>query len=202
MKKQMSFIRTTVVGGFVFLVPSVIVIVALGKLIGVLKILAKTLSPFFGIRTFLGGLALDLVAFAVIVLLCFVAGLLAKRASAKRIREKLDATLLNFIPGYALIKGFADNLRQTEALAASFVPVLVQFDDYVQVAFETKREHSGTVAVYLPGAPNPWSGSLVYVSSERVKPLHMTFTEALRSIRTLGKGSIQIAGQGQKVKTA
>jgi uncharacterized membrane protein len=202
MKNRLGFIRTTVVGGFVFLVPAVIVVVALGKLIGALKVMAKALSPVFGIETLVGGLALDLLAVSVTVLLCFVAGLLAKRASAKRMRERLDATLLNSFPGYAFIKAFAENLRRTEALAGSFVPVLVQFDDYVQIAFETRRESSGEVAVYLPGAPNPWSGTIVYVSSERVKPLSMTLAEALRNIRSLGKGSIDIAGQEQKVGTA
>jgi hypothetical protein len=110
-------------------------------------------------------------------------------------REKLDRTLLNSFPGYAFIKGFADNLRHTEELAGSFVPVVVKFDDYVQIAFETQRQPDGKVAVYLPGAPNPWSGTVVYVSHERVKPLPITLTEALRNIRTLGKGSIDIAGQ-------
>jgi uncharacterized membrane protein len=195
MDNRLGFIKTTVVGGFVFLIPAVIVVVALGKLIGALKVLAKALSPLFGIESFAGGLVLDLLAFTVTVLLGFVAGLLARRTSAKRMREKLDRTLLNSFPGYAFIKGFADNLRHTEELAGSFVPVVVQFDDYVQIAFETQREPDGKVAVYLPGAPNPWSGTVVYVSNERVKPLPITLTEALRNIRTLGKGSIDIAGQ-------
>ena len=193
MKNRLDFFKTTVVGGFVFLVPAVIVVVALGKLIGALKVLAKALAPFFGIETLLGGLVLDLLAVTVTILLCFVAGLLARRASAKRMREKLDAILLNSFPGYAFIKGFAENLRQTEELAGSFVPVLVRFDDHVQIAFETHREPGGKVAVYLPGAPNPWSGSVVYVAKERVEPLQMTLTEALRNIRKLGKGSLDIA---------
>jgi uncharacterized membrane protein len=129
-------------------------------------------------------------------------GLLAKRASAKRLREKLDTTLLNSFPGYAFIKGFAENLRQAEELAGSFQPVLVRLDDYTQVAFETHRDSAGKVAVYLPGAPNPWSGTVVYVSHERVEPLAMTLTEALRNIRTLGKGSIEVAVEKQKVETA
>jgi hypothetical protein len=45
--------------------------------------------------------------------------MLAKHATAKRMRGKLDATLLNSFPGYAFIKGFAENLRQTEELAGS-----------------------------------------------------------------------------------
>jgi len=189
MKSRLDFIKTTVVGGFVFLVPAIIVVIALGKLIGALKAMANALAPFFGIQSFGGGLVLDILAFSVTVLLCFAAGLLAKRATAKRIRERVDTTLLNSFPGYALIKSFAENLRQTEELAGSFLPVLVQFGDYARIAFETQRERDGKVAVYLPGAPNPWSGTIVYVSNEKVKRLPMTLAEALRNIRSLGKGS-------------
>jgi uncharacterized membrane protein len=202
MKNRLDFIKTTVVGGVVFLIPAVIVVIVIGKLFGALKVTAKALAPLFGIESLVGGFILDLLAIAVIVLLCFAAGLIAKRATAKRLRARLDSTLLNSFPGYAFIKGFAENLRQTEELAGTFLPVLVQFDDYAQIAFETQREPAGKVAVYLPGAPNPWSGTIVYVSDERVKPLPMTLTEALRNIRTLGKRSIGIAGQAQKIATA
>jgi uncharacterized membrane protein len=109
--------------------------------------------------------------------------------------------LLNTFPGYAFIKGFAENLRQAEQLAGNFLPVVVRFDDYVQIAFETHRDSAGKVAVYLPGAPNPWSGTVVYVSQERVQPLAMTLTEALRNIRTLGKGSLDVAVKEQKGET-
>ena len=202
MKRQLDFIKTTAIGGFVFLIPAVIVVITLGKLIAGLKTLAKALSPIFGIESSFGGFVLDIVAFAVAVLLCFAAGLLARRAAAKQVREKLDRSLLNFIPGYAFIKGFADNLRQTEEISGSFVPIMVRFDDYVQMAFETERLPNGKLAVYLPGAPNPWSGSVVFVSNDRIKPLSISLADALRNIRTLGKGSLNLAGLQDTAKAA
>ena len=47
--------------------------------------------------------------------------------------------------------------------------------------------------VYLPGAPNPWSGSVVYVTADRVERLDMSVSEAVKNIRTLGRGSDQVA---------
>jgi uncharacterized membrane protein len=202
MKRQLEFIKTTAIGGFLFLIPAVIVVIVLGKVIEGLRTFAKALSPVFGIESSLGGFVLDIVTFAVTVLMCFAAGLFARRAAAKRVREKLDRSLLNFIPGYAFIKGFADNLRQTEEISGSFIPVMVRFDDYVQMAFETERLPNSKVAVYLPGAPNPWSGSVVFVSNDRIKPLSISLPDALRNIRTLGKGSLNIEGLGDKAKTA
>jgi len=63
MKRQLEFIKTTAIGGFVFLIPAVIVVIALGKLIGGLKTLAKALSPIFGGESSFGGFVLDIVVF-------------------------------------------------------------------------------------------------------------------------------------------
>jgi uncharacterized membrane protein len=104
MKNQLDFIKSTVIRGFLFLVPAIIVVVALGKLIGVLKVRAKGLAPFFGIESLVGGLILNILAFALTILLCFLAGLLAKRAAAKRVREKIDSYLLHSFPGYAFMR--------------------------------------------------------------------------------------------------
>ena len=75
MNNRLSFIKTTVVGGFVFLIPAVIVVIALGKVIGAMKAMAKALSPFFGIESLMGGLLLNILAFIVTILLCFAGGI-------------------------------------------------------------------------------------------------------------------------------
>ena len=67
---------------------------------------------------------------------------------------------------------------------------MVQFDDYSQIAFEIERAPGGKVALYLPGAPSPWSGTVAYVDPDRVRPLSMTIREALTNIRMLGSGSV------------
>ena len=201
MKNRLGFIKSTLVGGFFFLIAAVIIVFSFRQADWRIESIGQSSLSLFGIESLIGGLALDIGAITVAILLCFIAGLIAKHASAKRIRDRLDATLLSYFPGYAFIKGLTENLRQTEELAESFLPVLVKFDDYAQIAFETQREASGRTAVYLPGAPNPWSGTIVYVSSERVTRLPITLTEALRNIRSLGKGSIDVS-QEQEVGTA
>ena len=54
----------------------------------------------------------------------------------------------------------------------------------------------GNVVVFLPGAPNPWSGSVVYVSEDRVEPLDMLPQDAIKNIRVLGRGSAKITSAG------
>jgi uncharacterized membrane protein len=166
-----------------------------GKLVEVMTAVANSLSPLIPVETPIGTLTLNLLAVFVILGLCFVAGLAAQRASAKKMAATLQATLLAALPGYTFVKAFADDMRRSDEMAESFMPVAVHFDDYSQLAFEIEREPNGDVAVYLPGAPNSWSGSVVYVTPERVIRLSMTLNEALMNIRMLGKGSTAIVAR-------
>jgi hypothetical protein len=84
-------------------------------------------------------------------------------------------------------------MQQSQEISGSFVPVLLTFGDYWQVAFEIDRSSEGSVAVYLPGAPNPWSDSVVFMSADRAKKPPLSVTEALKILRTLGRSSEVIA---------
>ncbi len=193
--------KSTLVGGAIFLIPGFLAFFVLGKVFGMLRALAATVGPKVGITSWLGGALFDLAAIAAIVLVCFLAGLVARRATARRMRSKLDHVLLESFPGYAFVKNLAENMQQSEEMASSFVPVLVRFDDYCQMAFETDRTPAGTVSIYLPGAPNPWSGSVVFVSSERVRKLPLSITQAIKLNRTLGRNSELVAAEIEALHT-
>jgi uncharacterized membrane protein len=76
---------------------------------------------------------------------------------------------------------------------AKVQPVAAKFDDYTQIGFEVERPGDGNVVVYLPGASNPWSGSVVYVKEDRIERLNITVAEEIRNIRKLRIGSGQLS---------
>ena len=194
-KKSGTFIKSTVIGGIVFLIPLGVVMYLLGKVVVVMKHFANALAPAIPVDRPIGVLALNLAALAALVAACFVAGLVAQRAAARQLSARVESTLLGAIPGYSFFKAFVDNMQRSNSISESFIPVLVQFDDYSQLAFEIEREPNGKAAIYLPGAPNPWSGAVVYVGVERVRHLPMSLKEALTNIRMLGKGSADVVAR-------
>lgn len=195
LKRDSKFLKSTIIGGIVFLVPLGVVMFLLGKLALFMRHFASALAPAFPVDSPIGVLALNLAALAALVAACFVAGLVAQRAAARRLHARVDSTLLSAIPGYSFFKAFVDNMQRSDSIAESFIPVLVQFDDYSQLAFEIEREPNGKAAIYLPGAPNPWSGAVVYVTAERVRRVPMSLNEALANIRMLGKGSVDVVAR-------
>ena len=186
----MNFIKTTVTGGLVFLVPVVIAVIVLGKALSITRAVISPLREFIPEAT-IGGVALiNLLIILALVLICFAAGLLARSRPAVKIYSSLDKILLP-IPGYAFIKGFTESMDHTEGAARTLNPVLICFDDYTQIGLEVERAGENVV-IYLPDAPNPWSGSVIQVRADRVKQLAIPVTQAMSSIRKIGLGLAEL----------
>ncbi|HUU74449.1 MAG TPA: DUF502 domain-containing protein [Burkholderiales bacterium] len=184
----MKFVKTTVLGGVVFLVPVVILVAILGKAYQIMMLVAQPMSDWIPIDA-VGGIALaNILALLAIVLSCFLIGLLARSDAAKKAYRTLDERM-SAIPGYAFVKEITQSMHLGSSDAGSFTPVIARFDDSAQISFEIERTSNGQVVVYLPGAPNPWSGTIVYLDESRVRKLDMSLSEAIRSIQTLGRGS-------------
>ena len=192
-KDRIEFIKTTVIGGVFFLIPLTLIVVLADKLVSFMRDAADRLAGSLPVETAIGTVLLIVLALLLIVGVCFLGGLIAQGPFFKKIRNSLDAALSAISPSFSFIQAFGNNLQNSEQYAEGFIPVLVQFDDYSQIAFEIEREPGGKVALYLPGAPSPWSGTVAYVDPQRVRPLSMTIREALTNIRMLGSGSVAYA---------
>ena len=129
----------------------------------------------------------DVVLIALVVLACFLAGLLARVSFANRLVRKAEAGVLWRIPGYGFVKGLTDSLDNSSA-AKGMLPVLIHFDDAAQLAFEVDHLPDGRRVIYLPGAPDPRAGSVLVMDADRVEPVQMTFVRATAALRALGRG--------------
>jgi len=188
MEKKGSFIKTTLIGGLVFLIPIVVIMAILGKAIKMMMVVAKPLDKMIPFES-VGGIALvNILAIAAVVLVCFLAGFLAKRPPGKKAFEYLDSKLLMILPGYSFIKGMAGSIDK-EGDQKVLIPVLAKFDDSTQIGFEVERNSNGQVVVFLPGSPDTTSGTVVYMTEDRIERVNIDFTQTYNILRTLGRGS-------------
>jgi uncharacterized membrane protein len=182
------FIRTTVLGGLIFLFPIVFVVAIIGK---ALEITNKLFAPLAGLLPMdsIGGLAVvNLLGLGILVLICFLAGLAARTALAGKFVRSLEAKVLGKIPAYTLLKTQAESVLRPEDIGGMY-PVLGRFDDSWQLAFEIERIEGGKVVIFLPGAPDPWSGAVCVMTEDRITPLDLTVKSAAEIMKRLGKGS-------------
>ena len=191
MKVQVQLVKTTVLGGIVFLVPIVVIVAILGKAFEIMKHVAMPISRLVPVESFAGIAMVNLVAVIVILAICFLAGISAKTALAGKLVDVLESYILSNIPMYAVIKGMTASVAGAEELS-ELKPVLARFDDYWQIVFEIERIEGGSVAVYLPGAPNPWSGSVCVITDDRIRPLDASMVNVVQNFRHLGRGSNEL----------
>jgi uncharacterized membrane protein len=185
---MLKLIRTTVVGGIIFLVPVALFVVVIGKGLQLTGVIAKPIAHVLPLDL-IGGFAVSqLLAVALLLLVCFLAGLLARAAIARRLVDGLEANVLSRVPAYALLKTKTQSMLSPEDVEG-MSPVVMRFDDAWQIALEIERIEGGKVALFLPGAPDPWSGSICIADEDRVTPLDLPVALVARMSKRLGKGA-------------
>jgi uncharacterized membrane protein len=183
-----KFILTTVLGGVLFLIPFVLVVVLLGKGFMIMRTIAEKVDMLLPWDSVAGLPIVDVLAVLFLISCCFIAGLVARSSWARDLRNRVDDLLLQLVPGYAWIKGMTGSVSKEEA-ATGFKPVWIRLDDQYQVGFEVERCEGDLVAVFLPGAPDPRTGTLSYVESDRIEDLDSSFNDVSKNFRRLGMGS-------------
>jgi len=183
-----QFIKTTALGGIIFLIPVIILVAVFTK---GYQLVSKIVAPLLAIvpvdRIF-GIVILDLLILALGVLICFLAGLAAKSSVAIRLVTSIESKFLSKVPAYDVEKTkLASRIRFQEGKETQ--PVLVRFDDQWQIGFEVDNIAGDKVAVFLPGAPDPWSGSVSIVTEDRIMHLDSKLTATLGIFKNLGKGA-------------
>lgn len=195
MKKSFGVVKTTAIGGLVFLLPLIVIGILIGELIPIIlsiaSLLNEVLYPYFPEwlknNSAWGYALLVFAAIDIVLLILFVAGMAARRTIGQYFSQKIERVLTLFFPKYLIIKQQMTGTLDHEDSRKTMKPVLIEYDDFSEIAFETSRLDNGKVALYLPGSPDPWSGRLIFMNSERVQPLFVDFPTALTAFETLGR---------------
>lgn len=188
MKNIFKIIKATFLGGILFLAPLVVLLVILEK--GYTIIQKVTLPLVQNLpRVHVLGIAIqELVGIILIILVCFIAGLVARTSGAKKLIRKIEDEILSFVPGYSFMKNMNESIMGIES-NENLKVVLVPTDAGLQFAFLIEEIDEDKFAVFIPDAPNPWSGSVVFVAKNDITKVEISQKQALACIRKLGFGS-------------
>jgi len=184
------FFKTTVIGGLVFLVPIVVLIVILTKAIGLMMMVAEPMAGFIPVDSIAGVALANIIAIFAVVLVCFVAGLVARRALVRTTVESLETKVLSKVPGYVIVKGMLSGLHDDERYQLK--PVFATMGSSTRIGLEIERLQDGRVVVFTPGAPNPWSGIVHILGAEQVQHLDVPITGYVENVERFGQGTNEL----------
>jgi uncharacterized membrane protein len=184
-----EFLKTTIVGGVLFLLPVALVLMVLNH---AFQLAAKAVVPVSHSlhfeHTVAGIGTASVLTVLLLVILSFAAGLVARTQAGRRISGWFERSFLGGLPQYQAVKSMGEGLAQIED-AGNLSPVLVSFDGAWQIGYMLETLENGWLAVFVPHAPSPTSGNVLYLPANRVRPLNIPMLKAKSILKHMGSGS-------------
>jgi len=187
MKKFCEFAGSAFLSGLLIVVPIYLSILLLLKamqsVVGFVRPLAMLLPAWFPAER-----ALSLL---LVLIVCFLIGVAVRTAAGRAIRERIEKSLFERIPGYALLRSLTQRIAGKDEERA-WKPALAEIEEALVPAFIIEELDDGRFTVFVPSVPTPFAGAVYILAAERVHPLDVPFTEALKSISRWGSGSKEL----------
>jgi uncharacterized membrane protein len=187
-----EFVKTSIVGGVFFLLPLVILLVVVGHGLRLVQPAVEPLVARVSQTQFAGTGLVTLAAATALLLLCFVAGLVARTPAAERAVRWLEDTLLGHIPIYQMLKTTTADLAHLDHGRAISI-ALREADGGWQLVFVVERLEGGWSTILVPEAPNALSGSILFVRDETLRIVDVPAAKAVAIVKRGGLGAAAVA---------
>ena len=184
MRRLAEFVKTALIGGLLVILPVYVSIILIAKavqgILAAMKPITAVVPASVQFR--------EIVAVLVIVAVCFVAGLIVRTGPGLRAKNAFEAAVLERLPGYTLLRGLAGRFtgRGDEP---TFAPALVDIEEALVPALIIEKLDDGSFTVLVPSVPTPMAGALYILPPERVHPVDIPFTSALKVFSKWGAGA-------------
>jgi uncharacterized membrane protein len=196
MKHLRELIKSSLVGGLLILVPiylsALLILKAMKAVARLVKPIAALLPKWFPGETFLSLL--------LVLIICFLVGAAVRTRRGRATRERIEKTLFERLPGYALFRSLTQQLAGTPEENV-WKPALAEIEEALVPAFIIEELDDRSFTVFVPAAPTPFTGSIYILTPERVHPVDVPFTHAVKLLSRWGSGSKELiaAMKNQKV---
>lgn len=183
-------LRDHVVTGFIFIMPVLITLAVLMKFWKDLLKIGSKCSRLLGVDTVLGPSGDALMAILFFLVICIAAGFLIRISFLKRLSERIDSRLNDWIPGYGQVRTQATRKIGAEKKQEepSYEGCLVRVEDLWRPGYLVERNGDGTRTVFVPQAPASTTGQVYVVGAERIRELGIDSRALAARLGLLGKG--------------
>jgi uncharacterized membrane protein len=195
MRTIAEFIKTTLIGGIIIVLPVYIaVLLILKALQGLLAAVKPITAAIPGSVEFE-----EILAILVLAAICFIAGLIVRTRAGLRAKNAIERRVLQRLPGYSLLRGLAGRVTG-QADEPSFAPALAEIEEALVPALIVEKLEDGSYTVLVPSVPTPMAGAIYILPPERVHPVDVPFTVALKVFSKWGTGAGEFVRAMQAAK--
>ncbi len=184
MKYVREFLTHALVGGVLILLPVYLAVLVLLKgmasVAALVRPLAKILPAWLP--------AENLLSLLLVLIVCFLLGVAVRTRMGRLLRERMETSLFERLPGYALFRSLTQRLAG-EGQENVWKPALVEIEEALVPAFVVEEFEDGRFTVFVPSVPTPLAGAVYILTPERVHLLDVPFTQAIKSVSRWGSGA-------------
>jgi uncharacterized membrane protein len=132
-----------------------------------------------------------------VLVICILIGFVVRTRPGRALREQVERTFFERIPGYALLRSLTQQLAG-ESHGHVWKPALAEIEEALVPAFIIEELDDGRYTVFVPSIPTPLAGAVYVLERKRVHPLDVPFTQALQVISRWGSGAKDLVAAMEK----
>jgi uncharacterized membrane protein len=178
-----GFLKTTVIGGFLVILPAVAALLLIAKALETVRAIAEPVATWLAVRALLA-LVIEV---AILVGLCFLMGLVIRAEIGLRAWGWVERSWLERLPMYAFFKNLGQSLAGKEE--GRLASALAETGDGLVPAFIVEEHADGRLTVFVPTVPTPAMGALFIMEPSRVHRIDVPLSRVAKCVAEWGRGS-------------
>jgi uncharacterized membrane protein len=184
-------ISRTILRGVGLGVPLAIIFYVLFRIVGAIEKVVEPVAKKLSVAHIFGEITLTVLDIVVLLLICFLLGLLVRLKAVEKFRLYIQEKILYFIPSLHHLKMLADDKLQTDKTEDQWKTVLIHQYDLYWPAYivEEKDDWIAYVRIEIPTTK---PGKFFIAKKDEVDYIEITMTQMRHLNRHFGKGYIDI----------
>ena len=201
MKRLGEFLKATTLGGLFVVLPLIVVFGLLTKAVMTVHGLAQSLVEKMAGQHSEAAHFPIIFSVLIVIAISFAFGLAMISHHGRTTGRWVEGKLLFRVPGYAAVRAIVGGLVDTkrEGVVKSG---LLTIDPGIEAFVLVIEDHGdGHLTVFLPGSPNPASGSVQVVRKDLVRMLNVRMTDIGAALQQWGVGSAKVIAKHNAATT-
>jgi uncharacterized membrane protein len=180
----MQAVSKALIRGLLIVVPVYLAIILLLK---VMKSVARLVQPFTArLPDWLP--AEELLSLLLVLAICAVIGATVGTRIGRGARNGVERSVFERIAGYGVIRSLTHQMAG-KSRENTWRAALVEIEDALVPEFIIEEFEDGRYTVFVPSIPTPFAGAVYVLDRQRVHPVDVPFTDAIRVISRWGSGA-------------
>jgi uncharacterized membrane protein len=184
MKQTIRAVWKALMRGLLIVVPVYLAILLLLK---GMKSVANLVRPFTALLPDWVP-AEELLSLLLVLAICAVIGATVGTRIGRAARDWLERSVFERIPGYGVIRSLTRQMAG-RGQETTWKAALVEIEDALVPGFIIEELEDGRYTVFVPSIPTPFAGAVYVLDRQRVHPVDVPFTDAIKVISRWGSGA-------------